>query len=138
MAQSPALRPELPALKTLVVKVGSRLVTADSCAAYRSRIRGLVSDIAALRAGGIHVLLVTSGAIAHGMQALGLARRPKTLPLQQACASIGQSILMGTYAQLFKRHRLHIGQVLLTWDDLRDKQRHLNLRNTLSDRKGVG
>jgi glutamate 5-kinase len=125
------VRSELPALRTLVVKVGSRLVTAGSSPAYRARVRALVADIAMLREAGVRVLLVSSGAIAHGIQILGLTSRPKTLPLKQACASVGQSAMMDAYARLFARRDLRVGQVLLTWDDLRDKKRYLNLRNTL-------
>jgi glutamate 5-kinase len=73
---------------------------------------------------------VSSGAIAHGMNALHLHKRPKTIPMKQACASIGQIRLMHLYETCFSRHSISIGQVLLTWDDLRNKKRYLNLRNT--------
>lgn len=129
--QSVRYRAQLPKLRTVVVKVGSRVVTAGHQARYRSRIRHLVDDIARLRADGVRVLLVSSGAIAHGMEVLGLSSRPTSVPLQQACASVGQVRLMDSYSRLFSRHALHAGQVLLTWDDLRDKRRYLNLRNTL-------
>lgn len=125
------VRPELPHLNTVVIKVGSRIVTADHASSYRTRMRGLADGIMALRNQGTRVLLVSSGAIAHGMDGLGLQNRPRTLPMQQACASVGQSRLMDAYARLFQRRNQVVGQVLLTWDDLRDKQRYLNLRNTL-------
>jgi glutamate 5-kinase len=64
------------------------------------------------------------------MRALGLTKRPATIPLQQACASIGQNKLMQMYEKYFASHGVVIGQVLLTWDDLRSKKRYLNLRNT--------
>jgi glutamate 5-kinase len=64
------------------------------------------------------------------MKALGLAKRPAAIPMQQACASIGQNRLMGVYQDFFGAHDAVIGQVLLTWDDLRSKKRYLNLRNT--------
>ena len=64
------------------------------------------------------------------MAALGLTKRPATIPLQQACASIGQNKLMQMYEKYFSIHGVAIGQVLLTWDDLRSKKRYLNLRNT--------
>ncbi|MBD3243697.1 MAG: glutamate 5-kinase [Chitinivibrionales bacterium] len=124
-------REQLPKLRTVVVKVGSRVVTAGHQARYRSRIRHLVDDIARLRADGVRVLLVSSGAIAHGMEMLKLSARPRSVPLQQACAAVGQVRLMDSYTRLFARHELVAGQVLLSWDDLRDKRRYLNLRNTL-------
>ena len=124
-------RPEIKSPSTIVVKVGSRILTSEENTPSAKRIRGLVDDIARLRQAGIKTLLVSSGAIAHGMQALGLAKRPKTIPMKQACASIGQIRLMHTYETCFSRHGVHIGQVLLTWDDLRNKKRYLNLRNTL-------
>lgn len=126
-----AVRNGLPPFKSLVVKVGSRIVTAGDETACRQRVELLVHDIAAIRRCGISVILVSSGAIAHGMRALNLQRRPKTIPHKQACASIGQIHLMHTYEELFGRYQTLIGQVLLTWDDMRHKERYLNLRNAL-------
>lgn len=126
-----ALRPECSHIKRLVVKVGSRYLADDHCTSGKKRIELLVDDIAALRSMGMSVVIVTSGAIAQGMAALGLDKRPSTIPLQQACAGIGQIRLMRVYEKLFAAHNITIGQVLLTWDDLRDKKRYLNLRNTL-------
>jgi glutamate 5-kinase len=122
------IRKELLPLKTVVVKTGSRILTSAGCEA---RVEGLVEDLAALHASGMRVVLVSSGAIAHGMQAMGLTKRPSTIPLQQACASVGQNRLMHRYQACFERHDVLIGQVLLTWDDLRNKKRYLNLRNTM-------
>jgi glutamate 5-kinase len=124
-------RPDLPALTTIVVKVGSRLVSGRHDGDLDARVGALVDDIAALRHQGLRVILVSSGAIAHGMAGLGLSAKPTTLPMKQACASIGQSRLMAMYAEQFGRHGIVVGQVLLTWADLRDKRRYLNLRNTL-------
>jgi glutamate 5-kinase len=124
-------RRHIRTVKTLVVKVGSRILTSRTRLDRTPRIRNLIADIARLRRHGIRVLLVSSGAIAHGMLALDLSRRPQAIPYQQACASIGQIRLMHIYEILFAKHNTRIGQVLLTWDDLRDKKRYLNLRNTL-------
>jgi glutamate 5-kinase len=125
-------RAEITEARTVVVKVGSRILTAeDNAAPHSKRVRSLVDGIATLRRSGCRVLLVTSGAIAHGMVAMHLTKRPGTIPAKQACASIGQIMLMNMYASHFSRHGLLIGQVLITWDDLRDKKRYLNLRNTL-------
>jgi glutamate 5-kinase len=121
-------REEILPLTTIVVKTGSRILTAEGC---ETRVERLAADLAALHAAGIRVVLVSSGAIAHGMQALGMTKRPSTIPLQQACASVGQNRLMNTYQTSFAKHDILIGQVLLTWDDLRSKKRYLNLRNTM-------
>jgi glutamate 5-kinase len=124
--------------RTVVVKVGSRIVTPDRHLARTRRIHDLIDDIAALKAAGVNVALVSSGAIAHGMLKLGLQSRPRTIPLQQACAAIGQIRLMHLYENLFAKRQVTIGQVLLTWDDLRDKKRYLNLRNTLFQLQASG
>ena len=124
-------RPEIHKIATLVVKVGSRILTSEDHAPNTQRIRGLVSSIVRLQRSGVQTVLVSSGAIAQGMRALHLARRPKSIPQKQACASIGQIRLMHLYESYFSRHGIPIGQVLLTWDDLRNKKRYLNLRNTL-------
>lgn len=122
------IRPELQTLSTIVVKIGSRILTAPG---HEQRIEGLVSDIASLHGMGAKIVIVSSGAIAHGMAALKLDKRPTLIPLQQACASIGQPRLMRRYEEYFSVHKITTGQVLLTWDDLRSKKRYLNLRHTL-------
>jgi glutamate 5-kinase len=127
----PAFRKEITRSSTLVVKVGSRILTSQENVPNIKRVRGLVDAIAALRESGKRVLLVSSGAIAHGMIALHYNKRPATIPAKQACASVGQIRLMNMYESQFSKHGVPIGQVLLTWDDLRDKKRYLNLRNTL-------
>lgn len=125
-------RSELPPVRSIVVKVGSRILADNrGTPENRRRIRRLVEDIAGLRTKGIRVILVSSGAIAHGMTVLGLEKRPATIPAKQACASIGQSQLMERYEAAFRKFQIPVGQVLLTWDDLRDKTRYLNVRNTL-------
>jgi glutamate 5-kinase len=124
-------RKEIRRISTIVVKVGSRIITADNKFPDAQRMRGLVDSIVMLQQSGIRTVLVSSGAIAQGMAALGLPRRPKSIPQKQACASIGQIRLMSQYESHFSRHKVPIGQVLITWDDLRNKKRYLNLRNTL-------
>lgn len=125
--KSLVLRSEINSIKTIVVKTGSRILTAPG---HEARVKRLIDDLVALHKAGISVVLVSSGAIAHGMKALGLAKRPSNIPMQQACASIGQNRLMNMYEKYFEEHNILIGQVLLTWDDLRSKKRYLNLRNT--------
>ncbi|MDR2693469.1 MAG: glutamate 5-kinase [Chitinispirillales bacterium] len=126
--EQPLFRKELKDVRTVVVKTGSRILTA---AGHETRVEQLASDMSALRKSGIRVVLVSSGAIAHGMRALGLDKRPAEIPMQQACAAIGQNRLMAIYREYFAEHGTLTGQVLLTWDDLRGKKRYLNLRNTL-------
>ena len=127
-------RSDLNSFSTVVVKVGSKILTAsdsDTMLTHTSRIKKLVADISHLKKNNINVILVSSGAVAHGVVALGLKRRPKTIPLKQACASIGQIKLMHLYEKLFSNFNLTIGQVLLTKSDLNIKQNYLNLRNTI-------
>lgn len=81
---------------------------------------------------GHSVILVSSGAIRAGMARLQLAGRPRSIPQKQAAAAVGQSLLMHTYAEAFDPHRLLVAQVLLTRDDLRDRARYLNARNTFA------
>jgi glutamate 5-kinase len=121
-------RKELASIKTIVIKTGSRILAG---AGSDERIARLAEDLSALHKCGIRVVLVSSGAIAHGMLAMKLDSRPATIPLQQACASVGQSRLMNRYQSFFEKHGILIGQVLLTWDDLRSRKRYFNLRNTL-------
>ncbi len=130
--ESLQFRQELPKVSTLVVKVGSRILTSEENIPSVKRLRSLVDAIAALQRSGVRTVLVSSGAIAQGMRALNLERRPKSIPMKQACASIGQIRLMHLYETYFSRYGIPIGQVLLTWDDLRNKKRYLNLRNTFS------
>jgi len=132
---SSLFRKEITNVKTLVVKTGSRILTADG---HIERVKGLVEDMAALHKSGVRVVLVSSGAIAHGMKALLLEKRPKAIPMLQACAGIGQNRLMNMYQSFFGEHNILIGQVLLTWDDLRSKKRYLNLRNTFFQLQDFG
>ncbi|HET7874412.1 MAG TPA: glutamate 5-kinase, partial [Methylomirabilota bacterium] len=91
----------------------------------------LATDIAALVKDRREVVLVSSGAIATGTARLGLETRPRSIPEKQAAAAVGQSALMWHYEHAFKRHGLHVGQVLLTGQDIGDRGRYLNARNTL-------
>ncbi|MBM3217344.1 MAG: glutamate 5-kinase [Candidatus Rokubacteria bacterium] len=125
-----ASRRELSAARRIVVKVGSGLVTAPGVGPDPDRIERLAGDIAAVRRDR-EVALVSSGAIATGMARLALAERPRSIPEKQAAAAVGQSALMWQYEIAFKRHGLAVGQVLLTAQDIGDRTRYLNARNTL-------
>ena len=122
----------------LVVKLGTGVLTDSRKQPDPAQLEQLVAQVAALRKAGKEVVLVTSGAVGAGMGALGLEKRPTELAELQACAAVGQSRLMATYADLFARHGLHVAQVLLTHDDLEHHERHLNARNTLVTLLGRG
>src|SRR5262245_10273660 len=123
-------RRALRRVRRLVVKVGSSLITRPETGIDPDRIDALASEIARIRAGR-QVVLVTSGAITTGVARLTLSRRPRSIPEKQAAAAIGQSALMWHYEAAFKRHGLGVGQVLLTAQDIADRTRYLNARNTL-------
>jgi glutamate 5-kinase len=123
-------RRTLTKARRVVVKVGSNLVTAPGLGADPDRIERLAADVAAVRQDR-EVALVSSGAIATGMARLALAERPRSIPEKQAAAAVGQSALMWQYEIAFKRHGIAVGQVLLTAQDIGDRRRYLNARNTL-------
>jgi glutamate 5-kinase len=125
-------RRQLGRIRRLVVKVGSGLITTPAAGPERRRISALAADVAAVRGEPPReIVLVSSGAIATGMARLALPRRPRSMPETQAAAAVGQSALMRHYESAFKRHSLHVGQVLLTAQDIGDRARYLNARNTL-------
>ena len=115
----------------IVIKVGTSNLTEEDSKISEKKIERLVNEIMALRKEGREVFLVTSGAIVSGLGLLGLRSRPRQMPFLQAAASIGQSILMKTYAEYFSKHNQIIAQLLLTKEDFMDAQRHQNLMNTL-------
>lgn len=131
---TPEERNERAALRDarrIVVKVGTRVLVDVSGRPDPRRMKRLVREIAALREDGREVVLVTSGAIGAGMQALKLKRRPKALADLQMAAAVGQGRLMSLYQSYFAELGVLTGQVLLTYDDLRHRVRHLNARNTM-------
>jgi glutamate 5-kinase len=117
--------------KRLVVKVGSSLVTDQGHGLDHAALARWAEQIAELKRQSREVLLVSSGAIAEGMQRLGWKRRPRQLHEQQAAAAVGQMGLVQAYESGFRTHGLHAAQVLLTHDDLSDRRRYLNARSTL-------
>ena len=118
-------------ISRIVVKLGTGVLTDSKKQPDLEQMEQLVGQIAAQRAAGREVALVTSGAVGAGMGVLGHARRPAELAELQACAAVGQSRLMSTYEKLFAKHNLRVAQVLLTHADLEHHERHLNARNTL-------
>lgn len=116
----------------IIVKVGSSLVTNDGRGLDHAAIARWASQIAALRALGKDVVLVSSGAIAEGMLRLGFEKRPTDIHELQACAAVGQMGLAQIYETSFRAHGLGTAQVLLTHADLADRERYLNARSTLT------
>lgn len=115
----------------IVAKVGSSLVTNDGQGLDRQAVAHWASQIAALRNQGKQVVLVSSGAIAEGMARLGWAKRPTSMHELQAAAAVGQMGLAQAYEVAFSKHNLRTAQILLTHEDLADRQRYLNARSTL-------
>jgi glutamate 5-kinase len=117
--------------QTVVVKVGTNVLTHQNGLLNIDRIEYLVDDLLSVMGLGKKVLLVSSGAVGAGMGQLGLTKRPTSNPQLQAIAAIGQSKLMEAYEELFVRSNAIPAQVLLTADDLSNRRRYLNTRNTL-------
>lgn len=124
--------------KRVIVKVGSSLVTNDGKGLDTAAIAKWAQQIAQLRAMGKQVVLVSSGAIAEGMQRLGFEKRPSGIHELQACAAVGQMGLAQIYESSFRRFGLGTAQVLLTHADLADRERYLNARSTLFTLLGFG
>ncbi|MGM0442973.1 MAG: glutamate 5-kinase [Fibrobacterota bacterium] len=126
------LRRELKDTELIVVKIGSKILTPGPAGTeHLQRIAGHIDDMCRLASQECSVVFVSSGAVSHGKLKLGLQRRPKTIPMKQACAGVGQIELLNIYNRMFSRSGRVCGQILLTWDDLGDKKRYNNLRNTL-------
>ncbi len=118
--------------RRIVVKVGSSLVTNQGAGLDLTALGNWARQIAALNASGYEVVLVSSGAIAEGMQRLNWRARPTLLHDLQAAAAVGQMGLIQAYESCFRQHSLHAAQVLLTHADLADRERYLNARATLT------
>ncbi|HOG02904.1 MAG TPA: glutamate 5-kinase [Accumulibacter sp.] len=118
--------------RRLVIKVGSALVTNNGEGLDLGAISEWARQIATLHASGRQVILVSSGAIACGLQRLGWRKRPHAVHELQAAAAVGQMGLAQVYESAFARYGLHTAQILLTHDDLADRKRYLNARSTLS------
>ena len=124
-------RQHIAASNRWVVKIGSALLTRGGKGIEHAVLADWVQQVAALMRSGRQVILVSSGAVAEGRVRLGLTERPKALEELQACAAVGQMGLVQAYESAFKSFGLHTAQILLTHEDLADRQRYLNARNTL-------
>jgi glutamate 5-kinase len=131
-------RAQIASARRIVVKVGSSSLTSLDGGLDPARLQALVDVLAARRAAGSQVVLVSSGAIAAGLAPLGLTRRPRDLATQQAAASVGQLLLAEAYAAAFGKHGQPIGQVLLTADDMIRRAHYRNAQRTLERLLGLG
>ena len=117
-------------VKRVVVKVGSNVLTEDHGLNLRA-IRSISRQICRLIDGGIEIILVSSGAMASGIRKVGLDKRPDEIPKRQAIAAVGQAGLIMAYEKAFVQYHKKVAQILLTGDDLNNRKRYLNARNTL-------
>ena len=125
-------RTEVTGARRVVVKVGSSSLTTTEGGIDPGRVRQLAEVLAAARARGVEMVLVSSGAIAAGLAPLGMKRRPKALPAQQAAASVGQGLLVHRYTEELARHGVVAGQVLLTVDDVTRRSHYRNAHQTFA------
>ncbi|WP_043588487.1 glutamate 5-kinase [Geminisphaera colitermitum] len=132
----PSLPPSLAAApRRVVIKLGTGVLTTGIGQLNTARVAAIAGEIAALRAAGTEVIVVSSGAVGLGMGRLGLKRKPAEVARKQACAAIGQSLLMQTWQRGFDANpqKLTAAQVLLTHEDLRSRQRYLGVKTCLQE-----
>lgn len=116
----------------IVVKAGTNVISGSSGAINCSIIEALVDDIAKIKKQGKDILLVTSGAIGAGMAELKIKKRPADVKMQQACAAVGQSILISKYGEFFNKHNIKVAQILLDYNNFTDKKTSKNLGNSIN------
>src|SRR5438874_13048927 len=116
----------------VVLKVGSSRVASKGLGLHTERLERLAAELAELKTQNRDILMVSSGAIISGIEKLGLKEYPKSLPIKQAAAAVGQSRLMWAYEKAFERLGRKVAQILLTHQDLADRRRFMNARHTLS------
>lgn len=118
-------------IKRVVIKIGSRILTNQNGDLNREWLANLAAEVEVLRKGGREVIIVSSGAVAAGRSLLGINDRPRTIPQKQAAAAVGQPRLMREYEGAFLASGCRVAQILLTREDLADRQRFINARTTL-------
>ncbi len=117
-------------VKRVVVKIGSGVIS-NAAGLEAAQVKAIAEDVCNLLDRGLEVILVSSGAVAAGKGQLGIVGRPQTIPQQQAAAAIGQTRIIREYKETFLSRNYNVAQVLLTRDDLSNRRRYLNARNTL-------
>jgi len=133
MKKSLKYRATLSDARRIIVKMGSRVLVQNTGRPDIHQIRSLVNEIARLQRSGREIVVVTSGAIGAGMEALGMKERPTSLPDLQMSAAVGQCRLMSRYDIMFSEAGCKVGQVLLTHDDFQQKIRLTNARRTMEN-----
>ncbi|MCV2864180.1 glutamate 5-kinase [Albidovulum sediminicola] len=133
-----ALSPDVAGARRLVVKIGSALLVDRERGLKIDWLKGLAEDVAAARARGTQVILVSSGSIALGRGALGLPWGALTLDQSQAAAAVGQIRLARAYEEVLAPHGIPTGQVLVTLEDTEDRRRYLNSRATMETLLSLG
>jgi glutamate 5-kinase len=131
-------RTDIEASRRWVIKIGSTLLTNDGRGLDLEAMRAWVAQLVSLREQGIECIVVSSGAVAEGMQRLGWSQRPHEVHALQAAAAVGQMGLVQSWESCFKAHDIHTAQVLLTHDDLSNRKRYLNARTTLRELLRLG
>lgn len=126
-------RSKLASSKRWVVKIGSAQLTANGQGLDRASMSRWVAQLVALRQQGVDIVVVSSGAVAEGMNRLGWNKRPHEVHQLQAAAAVGQMGLIEAWESCFQAHQVRTAQILLTHDDLSDRKRYLNARSTLSE-----
>ena len=122
----------------IVVKVGTHAIATRTGRPDYPALRRLVSQLCAFRKAGNEVVFVSSGAVAAGVESLGLKARPKDVNDVQMCAAVGQARFISEYEKLFESHGVKIGQCLLTHDDFEDRRRAQNVKKSLDHRVRTG
>lgn len=118
--------------KTIVIKIGTNVITEESGALDLDAIESLARQIAEAKNGGKKIIIVTSGAIGAGIGELGLKARPDNVLMRQVCAAVGQGILMAKYHGIFGKYGMKVAQVLITYDTLADKNTSGNMGGSIS------
>lgn len=118
-------------VKTLIIKIGSSILSGNDLGINSARIASLVYHIAKLKQTIPNIVIVSSGAVASGFKLLGFSSRPKDIVDKQASAAVGQARLIWTYEQAFAQYNINVAQVLLTKDDLSNRKRYLHARSAL-------
>ncbi|HKK16238.1 MAG TPA: glutamate 5-kinase, partial [Gammaproteobacteria bacterium] len=126
------MRDKLTRTRRCVVKLGSSLLTNNGCGLRDESLQIWVNQVMQLRQSGIVVVIVSSGATAEGISRLGWKHRPRAIHELQAAAAVGQMGLIQAYESCFKKFDVRTAQVLLTHEDIADRQRYLNARSSLN------
>ncbi len=124
-------------IKRIVMKIGSSSLTSKAGGLDKVSMKKFVNETSSLVRRGIEVIIVTSGAIAAGLESLNIKKKPEDITMLQAAASIGQVELMSFYSNLFLTNNLKIGQILLTHEDTTRREQYLNIKNTIKNLIGL-